>query len=247
MRLFGNKKTAEAARELKVPRCIAVIMDGNGRWAKKRALPRTAGHSAGANNFKTICRYANSIGVKYMVFYAFSTENWKRPAEEVGAIMRLFENYLEDVASMVKENMRLVFIGDRDGVTDRIRSLMENAEKSTEHATGMTVALAINYGGRDEIVKAARSAAERVKNGEISIDDIDEDYLSGCMYNPDIPDPDLVIRPSGEYRLSNFLIWQSAYSEFWFSDILWPDFKPEDLDEAIRAYSGRDRRFGGIK
>ncbi len=247
MRLFGNKKTAETARELKIPRCIAVIMDGNGRWAKKRALPRTAGHSAGANNFKTICRYANSIGVKYMVFYAFSTENWKRPAEEVGAIMRLFENYLEDVASMVKENMRLVFIGDRDGVTDRVRTLMENAEKSTEHATGMTVALAINYGGRDEIVKAARSAAERVKNGEISIDDIDEDYLSGCMYNPDIPDPDLVIRPSGEYRLSNFLIWQSAYSEFWFSNVLWPDFKPGDLDEAIRAYSGRDRRFGGIK
>lgn len=247
MRLFGNKKTAETARELKIPRCIAVIMDGNGRWAKKRALPRTAGHSAGANNFKTICRYANSIGVKYMVFYAFSTENWKRPAEEVGAIMRLFENYLEDVASMVKENMRLVFIGDRDGVTDRVRTLMENAEKSTEHATGMTVALAINYGGRDEIVKAVRSAAERVKNGEISIDDIDEDYLSGCMYNPDIPDPDLVIRPSGEYRLSNFLIWQSAYSEFWFSNVLWPDFKPGDLDEAIRAYSGRDRRFGGIK
>ena len=247
MRLFGNKKTAETARELKIPRCIAVIMDGNGRWAKKRALPRTAGHSAGANNFKTICRYANSIGVKYMVFYAFSTENWKRPAEEVGAIMRLFENYLEDVASMVKENMRLVFIGDRDGVTDRVRTLMENAEKSTEHATGMTVALAINYGGRDEIVKAARSAAERVKNGEISIDDIDEDYLSGCMYNPDIPDPDLVIRPSGEYRLSNFLIWQSAYSELWFSNVLWPDFKPGDLDEAIRAYSGRDRRFGGIK
>ena len=247
MRLFGNKKTAETARELKIPRCIAVIMDGNGRWAKKRALPRTAGHSAGANNFKTICRYANSIGVKYMVFYAFSTENWKRPAEEVGAIMRLFENYLEDVASMVKENMRLVFIGDRDGVTDRVRTLMENAEKSTEHATGMTVALAINYGGRDEIVKAARLAAERVKNGEISIDDIDEDYLSGCMYNPDIPDPDLVIRPSGEYRLSNFLIWQSAYSEFWFSNVLWPDFKPGDLDEAIRAYSGRDRRFGGIK
>ena len=247
MRLFGNKKTAETARELKIPRCIAVIMDGNGRWAKKRALPRTAGHSAGANNFKTICRYANSIGVKYMVFYAFSTENWKRPAEEVGAIMRLFENYLEDVASMVKENMRLVFIGDRDGVTDRVRTLMENAEKSTEHATGMTVALAINYGGRDEIVKAARSAAKRVKNGEISIDDIDEDYLSGCMYNPDIPDPDLVIRPSGEYRLSNFLIWQSAYSEFWFSNVLWPDFKPGDLDEAIRAYSGRDRRFGGIK
>lgn len=247
MRLFGNKKTAETARELKIPRCIAVIMDGNGRWAKKRALPRTAGHSAGANNFKTICRYANSIGVKYMVFYAFSTENWKRPAEEVGAIMRLFENYLEDVASMVKENMRLVFIGDRDGVTDRVRTLMENAEKSTEHATGMTVALAINYGGRDEIVKAARSAAERVKNGEISIDDIDEDYLSGCMYNSDIPDPDLVIRPSGEYRLSNFLIWQSAYSELWFSNVLWPDFKPGDLDEAIRAYSGRDRRFGGIK
>lgn len=247
MRLFRNKKTAETARELKIPRCIAVIMDGNGRWAKKRALPRTAGHSAGANNFKTICRYANSIGVKYMVFYAFSTENWKRPAEEVGAIMRLFENYLEDVASMVKENMRLVFIGDRDGVTDRIRALMENAEKSTEHATGMTVALAINYGGRDEIVKAARLAAERVKNGEISIDDIDEDYLSGCMYNPDIPDPDLVIRPSGEYRLSNFLIWQSAYSEFWFSNVLWPDFKPGDLDEAMRAYSGRDRRFGGIK
>ncbi len=247
MRLFRNKKTAETARELKIPRCIAVIMDGNGRWAKKRALPRTAGHSAGANNFKTICRYANSIGVKYMVFYAFSTENWKRPADEVGAIMRLFENYLEDVASMVKENMRLVFIGDRDGVTDRIRALMENAEKSTEHATGMTVALAINYGGRDEIVKAARLAAERVKNGEISPEDIDEDYLSGCMYNPDIPDPDLVIRPSGEYRLSNFLIWQSAYSEFWFSNVLWPDFKPGDLDEAIRAYSGRDRRFGGIK
>ena len=246
MRLFGNKKTAETARELKIPRCIAVIMDGNGRWAKKRALPRTAGHSAGANNFKTICRYANSIGVKYMVFYAFSTENWKRPAEEVGAIMRLFENYLEDVASMVKENMRLVFIGDRDGVTDRVRTLMENAEKSTEHATGMTVALAINYGGRDEIVKAARSAAERVKNGEISIDDIDEDYLSGCMYNPDIPDPDLVIRPSGEYRLSNFLIWQSAYSEFWFSNVLWPDFNKKELIRAIEYYNTRERRFGGI-
>ncbi len=225
-----------------VPEHIAIIMDGNGRWAKKRGLPRNAGHAAGSKTFKDIARYCNKIGVKHLTVYAFSTENWKRPPEEVEGIMNILRDYLKDSKNYIKENIMLKFIGDRDVLPQDIKELMLTAEKDSENATGLCCHLAINYGGRDEIVHAVRKA---VADG-IKAEDITEQTLSERMYTFDYPDPELVIRPSGELRLSNYLIWQSAYSEFWFSDVLWPDFKPKDLDCAIDEYNRRNRRFGGI-
>ncbi len=225
-----------------VPEHIAIIMDGNGRWAKKRGLPRSAGHAAGSKKFKEIARYCNKIGVKYLTVYAFSTENWRRPQEEVDAIMNLFRDYLRDSANFKSENIMLKFIGDRNGMPDDINELMDQAEYDSKDATGLKVYMAINYGGRDELVHAVCSI---VKDG-ISADEITEDTISRRIYTKDYPDPELIIRPSGEYRLSNFLIWQSAYSEFWFSNVLWPDFKTEDLERAIDDYNRRNRRFGGV-
>ncbi len=221
-------------------------MDGNGRWAKKRNLPRMAGHVAGSKNFKTIARYCNKIGVKYLTVYAFSTENWKRPQDEIDNIMNLLRDYLKDVDSFKNENIKLLFIGNREPLPDDIKELMLNAEESSKNATGLTVNLAINYGGRDEIVNAAKIVAQKFKSGEIDLDGITEDLLSENMYTGNQPDPDFIIRPSGEERLSNFLTWQSAYSEFWFSDVLWPDFRPKHLEMAIREYNHRNRRFGGV-
>ncbi len=237
---FFKKKTLKTERIL--PEHIAIIMDGNGRWAKKRSLPRTAGHVAGSKKFKEIARYCNKIGVKYLTVYAFSTENWRRPKEEVDAIMNLFRDYLKDSANFKSENIKLEFIGDRSGMPEDIVNLMETAENDSKDATGLKVYMAINYGGRDELVHAVR---EIVKEG-IEADKISEATISSHIYTKDYPDPELIIRPSGEYRLSNFLIWQSAYSEFWFSNVLWPDFTPADLERAIDDYNLRNRRFGGV-
>lgn len=241
MALFKKKENADAER--KIPTHIAIIMDGNGRWAKKRGLPRSAGHSAGSKKFKEIARYCNKIGVKYLTVYAFSTENWKRPKDEVDSLMNLFRQYLSDSTNFKKENVKLRFIGDIDALPEDIKELMANSERESSVATGLTAILAINYGGRDEIKNAVKKI---VKDG-IPAEEITEDTVSEYLYTKDYPDPDLIIRPSGEFRLSNFLIWQSAYSEFWFDDILWPDFSADDLERAIDAYNGRDRRFGGVK
>ena len=225
-----------------LPRHIAIIMDGNGRWAKKRGLPRTAGHTAGAKTFKNIARYCNKIGLKYLTVYAFSTENWKRPEDEVKGIMNLLREYLKDAENFKDENIRVRFIGDREPLADDIKELMLKNERESENATGLTLYIAINYGGRDEIVKAVQKI---IKSG-VKAEDITEKVISDNLYTADCPDPDFIIRPSGEYRISNYLIWQSAYSEFWYSDILWPDFTEKHLEKAIDYFNKRNRRFGGI-
>lgn len=246
MGLFNSKKTNELPSVL--PEHVAIIMDGNGRWAKKRGLPRTAGHKRGANNFRTIANYLNEIGVKYMTFYAFSTENWKRSKDEVDTIMELFKDYLNEALDRLNEtNMRMVFIGDKSVLNDEIRALMEKIETESEKNDGTVVNMAINYGGRQEVTFACKEIAEKVKSGELNPEDISEDTISANIFTKGQPDPDLIIRPSGEYRLSNFLIWQSAYSEFWFDNVLWPDFTIKDLNRALNDYSNRQRRFGGVK
>ena len=229
-----------------LPRHIAVIMDGNGRWAKKRHLPRTAGHSVGAKTFKSICLYANEIGIEYMTFYAFSTENWRRPKEEVDALMKLFAEHLSDSINFKDKNIRLKFIGDRTVLSDELQQLMKNAEENSKDCTGLTVNLAINYGGRDEIVHAVKKIAADVKDGKLAPEDITVDTVEQNLYTAGDPPVDLLIRPGGEYRISNFLIWQITYSEYWFSNVLWPDFKPKHLNEAIESFSGRNRRFGSV-
>lgn len=230
----------------RLPVHIGIIMDGNGRWAKKRKLPRTAGHSVGAKTFKKIARYCNKIGIKYLTVYAFSTENWKRPKDEVEAIMKLLKDYLVDAKNFKDENIKVKFIGDLAPLSDELKRLIKESEDGSANATGLNLNIALNYGGRDEIAFAARKLAEDYKNGKITADEIDEKAISNNIYTAGQPDPDIIIRPSGEYRLSNFLIWQAAYSEFWYSDVLWPDFKPKDLDKAIIDYQKRNRRFGGI-
>lgn len=238
MAIFKKKKDVE----LVLPTHIAIIMDGNGRWAKKRSLPRTAGHAAGSKTFKDIARYCNKIGLKYLTVYAFSTENWKRPKEEVDNIMKIFREYLEDTKNFKEENIQLQFIGDRSVLDPDIQRLMKESEEESKNATGLHLNIALNYGGRDEIVHAVK---EIVAEG-VDANDITEQMISDKLYTKGQPDPDFIIRPSGEYRLSNYLIWQSAYAEYWFSDILWPDFKPKDLDKAIDEFNKRNRRFGGV-
>ena len=245
MNLF--KKRNIVIDEAKLPQHIAIIMDGNGRWAKKRGLPRSAGHSAGASTFKSVARYCNKIGIKYLTVYAFSTENWKRSKEEVDGIMNLLREYLIDSKNFKDENMKLNFIGDLERLDSDIIELIEETQLGSKDATGLQVNIALNYGGRDELVHAVKSIVESVQSGEIKSDDINEALVSERLYTAGMPDPDLVIRPSGEYRLSNYLIWQTAYAEFVFMDVLWPDFSDKDLDKAIQAYSCRDRRFGSAK
>lgn len=245
MALF-NKKNEQLPSIL--PEHIAIIMDGNGRWAKKRGLPRTAGHKRGANNFRTIANYLNEIGIKYMTFYAFSTENWKRSKDEVDTIMDLFKDYLNEALDRLNEtNMRMIFIGDKSVLNDELRALMDRIETQSATNDGAIVNMAINYGGRQEVAYACKEIAEMVKTGELNPEDITEDTISSNIFTKGQPDPDLIIRPSGEYRLSNFLIWQSAYSEFWFDNVLWPDFTIKDLNRALQDYAGRQRRFGGVK
>lgn len=222
-------------------------MDGNGRWAKKRGLPRSAGHSAGANNFRTITRYCNKIGIKYLTVYAFSTENWKRPEDEVGALMKLFKSYLQEaIADFKDENIVVKFIGDRNAFSPELQSLIDENEKLSADRTGMVLNIAMNYGSRDEIVRAVKNIAVDVKDGCLTIDDINEKVISDNMYTAGQPDPDLVIRPSGEYRISNFLLWQSAYTEYIIMDVLWPDFNTGMLDDALIEFARRNRRFGGV-
>ena len=235
-----RKKEPEAMRDL--PTHVAIIMDGNGRWAKRRHLPRTAGHAAGSKTFKEIARYANKIGIKYLTVYAFSTENWKRPEEEVKNIMGILRDYLKDIDNFKDENIRLKFIGDLTRLDSDIVELIAEAEEKSKNATGTHLNIALNYGGRDEIIHAVKS----MMHENIKPEDITEQVLSDHLYTAGQPDPDFIIRPSGEYRLSNFLIWQSAYAEYWFSDILWPDFKPKHFEKALESYMGRNRRFGGI-
>lgn len=242
--------TKEMLENIVLPEHIGVIMDGNGRWAKQRGLERSAGHKAGADVFRKICDYAAEIGIKYITFYAFSTENWKRPAGEVSAIMDLFRDYLFEAQEREEENiakgMKIRYIGDRTALPEDIVKLIEQLENQSADKTSITVNLAVNYGGRDEILNAVKHLAKKVEAGELKADDITLKDIDGNLYTAGQPDPDLIIRPSGEYRLSNFLIWQAAYSEFWFSDILWPDFTSDDLDKAIIEYSKRNRRFGGV-
>ncbi len=221
-------------------------MDGNGRWASKRGLPRSIGHKEGAETFNRITRRCKDLGIKYVTYYAFSTENWSRPADEVSALMKLFEQYLGDAEKYVKDNTRLIFLGDKSKFSEKLRLRMEELEEKSRDFDSMTVLLAMNYGGRDEIVCAARRAAALVKDRSITPDQIDESLFSSLLYTGGIPDPDLIIRPGGEKRLSNFLTWESAYSELYFTDVLWPDFNAKELDKALEDFAQRGRRFGGI-
>ena len=236
--MFFKKKQTERV----LPKHIAIIMDGNGRWAKKRSLPRSAGHVAGAKTFKDIARYCNKIGLEYLTVYAFSTENWKRPKDEVEGIMKLLRDYLIDAENFKEENIKVKFLGNLEVLDEDIKALIKKNEEGSKNATGLNLNIAINYGGKDEITRAVRDI---VKEG-IKSEDITEEVISQHLYTKGMPDPDFIIRPSGEYRLSNYLIWQSAYAEYWFSDILWPDFKPRHLEQAIDEFNHRNRRFGGV-
>lgn len=236
----------DKSNELHLPQHIGIIMDGNGRWAKKHHLPRSAGHAAGSKNFKNIARYANKIGLKYLTVYAFSTENWKRPKEEVANILNILRDYLKDAKNFKDENIKVKFIGDLAPLEPDIIALIRDAEENSAEATGMQLNIALNYGGRDEIVHAVREISALVQCGKLTPTDIDELCVSNHLYTAGQPDPDFIIRPSGEYRISNFLIWQSSYAEFWYSNVLWPEFKPKHLMHAIEDYNKRNRRFGGV-
>ena len=233
-----------------IPQHIGFIMDGNGRWAKNRGLERSAGHKEGAKTFRRIGEYCADVGIKYMTFYAFSTENWNRPKSEVLALMKLFKEYLNEGEERIAENdirqMRLKFIGERDSLPKDLLKLIEKAERESAKYDKVTVNIALNYGGRAEITHAVKEIAAKVKSGELSVDDINEATVADNIYTAGQPDPDIIVRPSGEYRLSNFMTWQSAYSEFWYSDILWPDFSEEDVNKILFDYQKRNRRFGGV-
>lgn len=245
--LFQKKKKLPAPDRAQLPRHIAVVMDGNGRWAQKRGMPRTVGHSAGSETFQKDAEYLSDLGIEYFTVYAFSTENWKRPPEEVQEILRLLEKYLHKaIREMREKNIRLQFFGDLTPFSPELRALIDETNAISRTTTGMLVSVCLNYGGRAELVRAARLLAEQCVAGTLSPEDIDERRFSGYLYSADIPDPDLMIRPGGEMRLSNFLLWQNAYTEFYFSDVLWPDFDQRQMDAAILAYQQRKRRFGGI-
>ena len=231
-----------------VPEHVAIILDGNGRWAKKRGLPRKAGHVAGAKAVDALSRDAYDLGIKYLTVYAFSTENWARPEDEVGALMKLLRSYINDRLKMGERyNIRYRAIGDLTRLDKKLQEGIEKLIEKTAGNTGLTVTIALNYGSRDEILRAVRSVSEDVKEGKISVNEIDDSLFSSRLDTDGIPDPDLLIRTSGEERLSNFLLWQLAYTEFYFTDVLWPDFDVEELKKAIEYYQGKDRRFGGVK
>ena len=243
MGLFDTKKSHQAGQVdmSRLPRHIAIIMDGNGRWAKMRGLPRTAGHKVGAETFRRIAKHCKKLGIQYLTVYAFSTENWKRPKEEVDAIMGLLGQYLrEALPSMEKEHIRVKFFGDLSVLDPELRELAEKANALSDTIEGVQANLCLNYGGRDELVRAAKACAEAGVEWT-------EENFGKFLYSADVPDPELVIRPGGEQRISNFLLWQCAYSEFIFTPTLWPDFDEKTLEEAIIAYQQRDRRFGGVK
>lgn len=233
-----------------LPRHVGIIMDGNGRWAQQRGMPRYKGHIEGAKTFRKIGEFAGNLGIECLTFYAFSTENWKRPPEEVAAIMDLFREYLRELDERKAENeekgIKVNFIGDRTGIPKDILKMMGYSERITRKKDHVILNIAINYGGRQEILHSVQEIAKEVEKGKLKSSEITEEMISEHLYTGGLPDPDLIIRPSGEYRLSNFLLWQSAYSEFWYSDILWPDFTEEDFTAALHEFEKRNRRFGGV-
>lgn len=243
----SNSKKESDISNITLPVHLGIIMDGNGRWAKKRGLPRSAGHKAGGQTFRTITRYCSDIGIKYLTLYAFSTENWNRPKQEVDMLMKYFKDYLtEALRDFRDDTIVLKFLGDMSAFPDDLRSLMiENQELSAGRG-GMVLNLAMNYGGRAEIVNAVKKISQQLLDGKIEIDSINEQMISDNLYTVGQPDPDFIIRPSGEYRTSNFLLWQSAYAEYYIDDVLWPDYTKEHINRALIEYSKRNRRFGGV-
>ena len=230
-----------------IPQHVAIILDGNGRWAKKHNRPRNYGHLKGSENVETTCEEAYKLGIKYVTIYAFSTENWKRPKEEVNALMKLLTDYLKkSIKESNKNNMKVRIIGDISGLSEKMQESIVNLEESTKNNTGLNLQVALNYGSRDEITRSIRKLALDIKENNIEIDDIDERLIESYLDTANIPDPDLLIRTSGEQRLSNYLLWQLAYTEFYFTDVLWPEFNKDELIKAIEYYNSRDRRFGGV-
>ena len=245
MAVFQSKHTAGETGPGALPRHIAIIMDGNGRWAKQRGLPRTAGHAAGAETFRRVATYARDIGLEFLTVYAFSTENWKRPAEEVSTIMGLLERYLhEAIAKMERDRVKMRFFGDTTVLSPKLQELIARTAEISTRFEGCQVNICVNYGGRDEILRAARAYGAACARGEAP--ELTEEAFGNYLYSAGVPDPDLLIRPGGEMRISNFLLWQAAYAEFYFTDVLWPDFTPAELDKAIAAFQGRSRRYGGL-
>ena len=242
---FRNEHAGEGVDP--VPRHIAIILDGNGRWAKRRGLPRTAGHAAGSENFRKIATYCKNIGVQYLTVYAFSTENWSRPEDEVKAIMKLLDKYLhEAIATMERDHIKMKILGDVSALSPSLRAEISETNEISARYEGFQANICLNYGGRAEILQAAKRYAADLAAGKAS-QELDESGFSNYLYSAGIPDPDLLIRPGGEKRISNFLLWQCAYSEFYFTDVLWPDFSTEELDKAIEEFRRRDRRYGGVK
>ena len=244
---MSNNNPAGKREDSRVPRHIAIILDGNGRWAKRRGLPRTAGHAVGAETFRKIATYCKSIGVEYLTVYAFSTENWRRPENEVSTIMKLLGNYLQEaIDTMERDHIRMKVLGDLEGLSPELREMVARTDEISHHYEGFQANICLNYGGRDEILHAARRYARDYAEGRAD-GELTEEGFASYLYSAGIPDPDLLIRPGGEVRISNFLLWQCAYAEFYFTDVLWPDFTPEELDKAIAVFRSRDRRYGGVK
>ncbi len=247
MAIFQKKKAAIPVDFDHLPKHVAIIMDGNGRWAKSRGLPRTAGHAVGAETFRKIATYAKEIGLDYLTVYAFSTENWKRPQEEVNSIMNLLKKYLlEAIEQMERDRVKMCFFGDLSPLTEELRALCQRTLEISRHYEGCQVNICLNYGGRDEMIRAMKAWQRDCAEGKCQPEDLTEESFSNYLFSKGVPDPDLIIRPSGELRTSNFLLWQSAYSEFYFTDVLWPDFTKEDLLAAIADYQHRSRRYGGV-
>ena len=233
---------------MKIPQHVAIILDGNGRWAKSKGMPRNYGHTVGAKNVETVCQAAHDMGIKYLTLYAFSTENWNRPDNEVNALMKLLESYLKNcIKTADKNNMRVRVIGDTTKLSEKFQNQIKELESASAHNDGLNLQIAINYGSRDEIVRAIRQLSQDCVDGAVKPEDITEDLFSAYLDTREIPDPDLLIRTSGELRLSNYLLWQLAYSEFYFTEVPWPAFNKEELLKAIEKYNGRERRYGGVK
>lgn len=232
---------------MKIPEHVAIILDGNGRWAKSKGMPRNYGHTMGAKNVETVCKAANEIGIKYLTLYAFSTENWNRPEQEVNALMKLLESYLKNcIKTADKNNMRVRVIGEVTGLSEKFQERIKELEEASAHNSGLNLTIAINYGSRDEIIRCMKKMYKDCQDNKLSMDDINEEVFASYLDTKDLPEPDLLIRTSGEQRLSNYLLWQLAYSEFYFTDVPWPDFHKEELLEAVEAYNKRDRRFGAL-
>jgi undecaprenyl diphosphate synthase len=245
---LSKTELLEVVRAQPIPEHVAIIMDGNGRWATRRGLPRVAGHRQGVKTARAIVRAAEALGLRYLTLYAFSTENWSRPAQEVATLMRLLERAIRsELPDLMARNARFRIVGRSNGVPAAVRQGLEHVVRETRHNTGLTILLAFNYGGRDELVDAFRALARQVQAGELAPEDISEKHVRQALYTADIPDPDLLIRTSGEMRISNFLLWQIAYTELWITPTLWPDFAPADLYRAVAEFQGRTRRFGGVQ